>query len=188
MAVGYDHPPEVEAALIARARAGDRGAFDALVQGLQPLLASVARRRLPREDDVDDVLQQTLLKAWTQLGTFEGRSSFRSWIARIAVYTSLNYVRRQRSFEPVALEEVPAFTTALNTARLAAGQLWDRLGGYLAALPEKQRLVLELRLFHELEFEEIGALVDCTASAARGHFHQGLKAVRAAAGDLAPGR
>lgn len=179
---------EQEQELVARAREGDRRAFDALVEDLQPLLATIARRRVSSEQDTSDVLQQTLLRGWTQLHTFEGRASFKSWIARIATYTALNYVRGQRAFEPVPLEEVPAFTTALNTARLAAGQLWDRMGGYLAALPERQRLVVELRLFHELDFEEIAALADITPGTARALFHKGLKTVRAAAGDLAPGR
>lgn len=174
-------PPE-EAAWVAAAAAGDRAAYDRLVQDLRPLMASVARRYVRGEADVDDVIQQTLLRGWQQIGRFQGRASFRTWILRIATCTALNFIRDQRSFEPVELDELPAFTSALNTARLAAGQLWERVQRSLVDLPDKQRLVVELRLFHDLDFEEIAALADTTPGSARVLFHQGLKAIRAHVG------
>lgn len=178
---------EREAALVARACSGDKAAYEALIEGMTPLLARIAQRKLSQPEDVDDVIQQTLLCGWQQIGTLSNQTSFKSWIARIATCNTLNFVRNRRQFDATDLDDVPAFTSALNTARLAAGQLWDRMGGYLDRLPPKQRLVVELRLFHELDFEEIAVLGDCTAASARVQFHLGLKVVRAAARDHDPG-
>lgn len=179
-------PTDDEAALVAAATAGDAAAFAALVEPLRPLMASVVRRIVRAEPDIDDVIQTALLRAWTHLSSFQGRSSFKSWLMRIATTTALNRIRDERPLEPIELEAVPSFTTALNTARLVAGQVWERALAALVHLPEKQRLVVELRLWHEMEFDEIAALADCTPGAARVHLHHGLRALREHLGELAP--
>jgi RNA polymerase sigma-70 factor (ECF subfamily) len=96
------------------------------------------------------------------------------------VNLALNHRDRQRSLveEEVSLEEVASFTSSLETAKLVAAELWRKVEKHLLTLPPKQRLVVELRLFHDLPFKEIGVLAECSEASARVNFANGVGALR----------
>ncbi|WP_437957513.1 RNA polymerase sigma factor [Sorangium sp. So ce119] len=172
-------PADEDAPLLDRFLAGDRAAFDELVLRHRDSLRRLVRRYVRSEDDAEDVTQRALLRALEKLGTFRRESTFRTWIHRIAVHLALNHLRGQRSAAPgVELDELPAFTSALETNRLVAAEVWARVARRLTELPPKQRLAVELRLFHELSFQEIAALSDCSEDSAKANFHHGIKRLR----------
>src|SRR5260370_40542784 len=87
-------------ALVERARAGDRDALECLVQRHQGWIYNIAVRMLYHPQDAEDATQEILLKALTRLSSFEGRSSFRTWLYRIVVNHALN-ITRGRAAQPL---------------------------------------------------------------------------------------
>ena len=149
----------IDFALIERVLAGDRSAFNDLVLRHRDSVKRLVFRYVKRDEDADDVTQRALLQAYENLGSFRRESSFKTWLSRIAVHLALNHLRGTPKTDPLeALDDVPAFTNALETSRLAAAEVWAKVSVRLSAeLPPKQRLVVELRLFHELSFREESA-------------------------------
>ena len=80
--------------------------------------------------------------------------------------------------EPFPLEDVAAFTSSLATSKLVAAEVWRKVGARLEQLPPMQRLVVELRLFHDLSFKEIAAIADSNEDAAKASYHHGVKSLR----------
>lgn len=163
---------------VARAQAGDRAAFDALVAKHQAAIGGLARRYVKNEADARDVAQRAFLRAYEHLGSFRGASSFRTWLHRIAVHEALGHLRVRDRTEPAELDELPAFTHSLTTGKLVAADLWRKVEKRLAELPPKQRLVLELRVFHDLSFKEIAPLADCSEDSAKVNYSHAVKRLR----------
>ena len=179
MSAPLDAGADEDAPLLDRFLAGDRTAFDELVIRHGESLRKLAQRYVRNEEDAKDVAQRALLQALEKLATFRRESTFRTWIHRIAVHIALNHVRGQGRNDPgVDLDALPAFTSALETNRLVAAEVWSKVARRLEELPAKQRLAVELRLFHELSFQEIGALSGCSEDSAKANFHHGVKRLR----------
>jgi RNA polymerase sigma-70 factor (ECF subfamily) len=167
-----------DAALVARCRAGEKDAFDELVRKHQEGLLRLVRRYVKVDEDARDVSQRALLRAFEKLDGFRGESSFRTWLFRIGVHAALNHLRGAPRVEHVDLDDVPSFTSSLETAKLVAAEIWQKVQVRLAELPPKQRLVVELRLFHELSFKEIGVLSDSSEDSAKVNYHHAVKKLR----------
>lgn len=163
---------------LARHASGDRGAFQRLAAKYRASIVSLVRRYVKNEADAEDVAQATLLRAYERIATFEGESLFRTWLFRIAIHLALNHVRDRDRAELIDVDDVAAFTSALDTRRLVAAELWRKVSARLDELPPKQRLVVELRLFHELTFKEIADVADCTEESAKANYHHGVKRLR----------
>ena len=94
-----------ETALVGRARAGDARAFTALVTQYEGKIFRLAKHITQSDEDAEDVLQETFLKAYSHLNEFQGNSKFYTWIVRIAVNESLMKLRKRRSDRTVSLDE-----------------------------------------------------------------------------------
>jgi RNA polymerase sigma-70 factor, ECF subfamily len=164
--------------LVTRARAGDAEAFNALVTLHRGPLERILGRYLKNPADASDAAQDTFLRAFERLASFRGESPFRSWLYRIGVNLALNRLRVTDLSEPDALSDDALFVETLGTTRLVAAEVWRKVSERISELPPKQRMVVELRLFHELSFDEIGAIVDSSEDAAKMNFHHGIKRLR----------
>jgi RNA polymerase sigma-70 factor (ECF subfamily) len=173
-----DERADHDRASIERFRAGDRAAFDELVLKYERPLLLLVRRYVKVEEDARDVVQRAFMRVFERLETFRFESKFRTWIYRIAVNLALDHVRRIPAGSSVPVEDDIAFTNSLGTAKLVAAELWNKVNARLADLPPKQRLVVELRVFHDLSFEEIGALVDSSEESAKVNYHHAVKRLR----------
>src|SRR5438105_14080253 len=99
---------ESDAALVTRAREGDQDAFRLLVERHSVRLFQLAYRMTGNEQDAEDLVQETFLRAWKQLHRFDGRAAFGSWLYRIAANCSLDLIRSKRSrkeLQPAAASE-----------------------------------------------------------------------------------
>src|SRR5579871_3105725 len=94
-----------ESSLVARARAGDAGAFNQLVSHYSRKIYRLAKHITQSDEDAEDVLQETFMKAFEHLGDFQGQSKFYTWIVRIAVNESLMKLRKRKSDRTVPLDE-----------------------------------------------------------------------------------
>jgi RNA polymerase sigma-70 factor, ECF subfamily len=93
--------------LIAKSKGGDHAAFAELVQRNSPLALRAIRRMMYNHADAEDVLQETLLKAFAKLGSFNERSAFSTWLTRIAINNALMLLRRMRYQREVSLNSEP---------------------------------------------------------------------------------
>jgi RNA polymerase sigma-70 factor, ECF subfamily len=94
-----------ESLLVAKAQAGDPGAFGELVNRYQNKIYRIAKNITQNDEDAEDVLQEAFLKAYEHLGGFQGNSRFYTWIVRIAVNEALMKLRRRKSDRTVSLDE-----------------------------------------------------------------------------------
>ena len=111
-----------ESALVARAREGDLAAFNELVNSYSRKILRLAKHITQNDEDAEDVLQETFLKAFEHLGDFQGQSKFYTWIVRIAVNESLMKLRKRKSDRSVPLDE-PVDTGEDTVVREIA--VWD---------------------------------------------------------------
>jgi RNA polymerase sigma-70 factor (ECF subfamily) len=111
-----------ESALVAKAREGDLGAFNELVNAYSRKIFRLAKHITQNDEDAEDVLQETFLKAFEHLGNFQGQSKFYTWIVRIAVNESLMKLRKRKSDRSVPLDE-PVDTGEDTVVREIA--VWD---------------------------------------------------------------
>ncbi|MEZ4297071.1 MAG: RNA polymerase sigma factor [Polyangiaceae bacterium] len=170
--------PDPDAPLVERAKAGDRGAFDALFARHDAAIFGLVRRYVKNEADARDVTQRAFLKAFEHLASFRGAAAFRTWLHRIAVHEALTHLRVRDRTEPAELDELPAFTHSLTTGKLVRSDLWRKVEARLADLPPKQRAVLELRVFHDLSFKEIAPLVGTTEDSAKMSYSHAVQRLR----------
>jgi RNA polymerase sigma-70 factor (ECF subfamily) len=138
-------------------------------------------RRIVRDDDTaQDLLQETMLRAWTALARLAPGSNERAWLYRIATNVSLNH-QRGRARENAALGRHAAELAAtLDPDGGAPGDQADRAGLWaeVARLPERQRLALSLRVADELDYEEIAMRIGGTAAAARANVYQATRRLK----------
>jgi RNA polymerase sigma-70 factor, ECF subfamily len=161
-----------ETALIAAAQAGDERAFRDLVEPYRPALEAHCYRMLGSLDDAEDLVQETLLRAWRRLDRFERRSSVHTWLYRIATNACLDEIeRRPRQLQPVqpfpsARVEEPAAPTYDPAARYALREGMElALLTAIQTLPGRQRGVLILRDVLGWTGPEVAELLDSTVAA-----------------------
>ncbi len=185
--MSVDRPDGVDLAaagdgyLASAAALGDREAFDTLMHRHGPALVGYARRMLADPDDVADVVQDTFVAAWRQLGAFRGGSTLRTWLFSICARKVVDTYRIKRA-EPIddqLLQALPAsdsgtdpFAAASSSAFLAA------LEEALTELPPRQRASWVLREIDELTFPQIGEVLGLSADGARGHHFRATATLR----------
>jgi RNA polymerase sigma-70 factor, ECF subfamily len=167
-----------EAPLVARAKAGDMSAFSELVKHYDRRVFRMAKQITQNDDDAEDVLQETFLKAYTHLDDFQGNSKFYTWLVRIAVNEALMKLRKRRSSRTVPLDE-PIDTGEDEVVREIA--VWDEnpeqqysrdeLGSILEeaieSLKPAYRTVFILRDIEEMSIEETAEALDLSISAVK---------------------
>ncbi len=174
----------VHAELIRRALAGDTRAFEQLLAEARPRALAVAIKVLHDPDDAEDAVQEAFLKAWRNLGRFEGRSAFATWIHRIVMNSSLDMLRR-RACRPSTLggEEEggerpprPEPATSETPERVLARSEAHRLvHGALAELSPAHRQTVTLREIEEHSYEEIAQISACPIGTVMSRLHHARK-------------
>jgi RNA polymerase sigma-70 factor (ECF subfamily) len=165
--------------LVDQVRQGDPAAFDVLVRRHQRSIFLLAHRYLGHVEDARDLTQRVFVQMYRQLARFRGEASVRTWLYRIASNLALDALRaRGREARGRAQLEPPAPPMASPSSEERA-----RLRRAIAELPPRQRLVVELRVFDDLSFREIGDVVGSSEDAAKVNFHHALKALRGMLGD-----
>lgn len=168
----------IDAALIERWRGGDERAASELVARHAPALARFAWNLGARED-VDDLVQDTLVRAFGSLDAFRGDSSLRTWlftIERRLLLDRRRSERRHRETVGVGDQDVATEYDALDD--VVAAETERRLREAVARLTPTQREVFSLRVTEGLSYKEIADVVGSTEGAARVHYHNAMRAVK----------
>lgn len=181
---------ENEATLVADARAGNAEAFTTLVNQYDRNIYRLALNITGRPEDAEDVLQETFLKAYTNLKQFQGNSRFYTWLVRIAVNESLMKLRKRRSDRTISLDE-PIVTDDNELLaqeiedwgenpeqHYAQRELQEILSEALAGLEPVFRTVVVLRDVENLSTEETAALLNLSVSAVKSRLLRGRLKLR----------
>lgn len=148
-----------------------------MVNDLTPKLYTYIRRLVQYHDDADDVLQNTFMKAWQALDTFRGDCQIFTWLYRIATNESLSLLQKQSITESInantneqvrALETDPYFDG--DETELLLQQA-------IASLPDKQRIVFNLKYFEEKPYTEISQLLHTSEGALKASYHIAVKKI-----------
>jgi len=168
--------------LVRRAAAGEREAFDELVLKYQKPLYSLLYRMVSNREDAADLLQKTFVKAFTGLGSFEQRSTFKTWLYQIAINLAKNVYRDRSRAEYVNIDDVIIRKNPRTLETMIEKENRFLLKQALAGLPEKQRITLLLRIQGEKKFEEIAAIMKCSLGTAKANYHHAVQKLKAVLG------
>ena len=167
-----------DAALIERWRDGDERAATALVARHAPALARFAAN-LGARDDVEELVQDTFVRAFSSHDSFRGESSLRTWLFTIERRLLLDRRRTERRRREVMGVDVNAATSEYDPLdRVVAAETEARLREAVGGLTATQREVFTLRVTEGLSYREIAGIVGSTEGAARVHYHNAMRAVK----------
>ena len=156
-----------------------RRAFESVVRQYSEQLYWQVRRIVLTHDDANDVLQNAFLKAWQALDSFHGDSKLLTWLSRIAINESLDFMRRQKNISAVSTDDAE-----LGVAnQLMADDYFDgdeteaQLQEAIASLPDVQRTVFQLRYYDEMKYSEISRMLDTSEGALKASYHIAVKKI-----------
>src|SRR5438132_6127768 len=167
-----------DAALIAAWRGGDEPAAAELVRRHARALARFLAGAGALEADVDDLVQETFIRAFRAVGRFRGQCQFRTWLMTIGGNVLKDAHRRSRRARVVPLGDDLRATDGDPHERAVAGEAERRLVAGLEQLPRMQREVFLLRAQQGFEYEEIAAALGTTPGAARVHYHHAARRLK----------
>ena len=185
----YSRMEYADQALVAEARSGDPEAFRVLVERHSRALFRLAFRMTGNESDAEDVVQETFLRAYRQLGKFDERASFGTWLYRIATNYALDLVRsRNRRNEQQQITDSEAGDPVLSLRseapppdRLAlSGEVRERMSEAMGELSPAERMAFVLRHFEGMGIEEVGRALGCQPGAAKHSIFRAVQKLRRA--------
>ena len=163
---------EAEVIRLLASSEGRQKVFPMIVDQYSQSLYWKIRSIVLTHEDTDDVLQNTFLKAWKSLPTFQGKAKLSTWLYRIAINESLDFLRRQKT---AALSSADADLSVAN--RLLADDYFDGdksqavLQEAIATLPDVQRTVFSLRYYDEMKYSEISEILGTSEGSLKASYH-----------------
>lgn len=167
-----------EVALVERSRDGDLNAYDELVRRYQERIYGTIYHMTSNHEDANDLAQETFIKAFQALKSFKGGSSFYTWIYRIAVNKTINFLKQRKNRSSMSLNDLdfnaendPDLVALIShkTPRREAGlaELQKKLNEAMGKLSEVHRLVVTLHDVQGVPHEEIARIMDCNIGTVR---------------------
>ena len=168
-----------EQAWIDASRRGDARAFNHLVLRWETPIYNLARRMLRDGDEASEATQEVFLAAFRNIRRFRGGAKFSSWIYRIAANHCLSRLKRRPRGTPIVWDEDAALSDAGSPeTELLRAERRRQVADALAETDPNQRIVVELKVYHDRTFDEIADILSIPASTAKSRFYAGLDTVR----------
>lgn len=155
-----------------------RNAFEQVVRQYSQQLYWQIRRMVLSHDDSNDLLQNTFIKAWNNLEYFRGDAKLSTWLYRIALNECLTFLNKQRAQNNVSIDD-----TEVNLEQLEGDPYFDgdatqkHLQEAIASLPEKQRMIFNLKYFQKMKYEEISEILGTSVGALKASYHHAVKKI-----------
>jgi RNA polymerase sigma-70 factor, ECF subfamily len=167
-----------ELALVERARKGDLSAYDDLVRRYQERIYATLYNMTSNHEDANDLAQEAFIKAFEALKSFKGGSSFYTWIYRIAVNRTINFLKQRKNRTYLSLNDldfdaehdpdlVALVSDKTPRREVHLSELQEKLNVAMQKLSEDHRLVVTLHDIQGLSHEEIGEIMDCNIGTVR---------------------
>jgi RNA polymerase sigma-70 factor (ECF subfamily) len=179
---------EIDQQLVERVQNGDQRAFTLLVEKYQRKLGRLLGRMIRDQAEVEDVVQESFIKAYRALPNFRGDSAFYTWLYRIGINTAKNHLvsigRRPKLSNEIEIEDAENFEDAneLRTqdtpeTELMGKQIAQTVNSAMEALPEELKTAITLREIEGLSYEEIASLMNCPIGTVRSRIFRARDAV-----------
>ena len=154
-------------------------AFNLITQKHQERLYWHIRRMVIIHEDADDVLQNTLVKAWKGLNKFKAESKLYTWLYRIATNESITFLnkKRKRFYIPIIDIEQELSESLESDEFFTGDEIQLKLQQAILRLPEKQRLVFNMKYYDELKYDEISAILDTSVGTLKASYHHAVKKI-----------
>lgn len=166
--------------LVDRFRKGDEAAFNELVHRYKEKIYWTARRFLQDHDDADEVVQESLLKAYRGLKTFRSDSGVFTWLYRITVNTALNALRKRKAREFLGIDELTGErgpTSDRPDEQFERTEERTLVEEAIRRLPEKQRAVFVLRFHDQLSYEEIAEILNTSVGGLKANYFHAMRKI-----------
>ena len=153
-------------------------AFSVIVKEHSEEIYRHIRRMVLVHEDADDIAQNTFIKAWMNIDSFQGKSKISTWLYRIAINETLTFLNKNRGTLISLDTPEGAIAEQLESDTFFNGDKADAmLQEAIARLPEKQRLVFNMKYYDEMKYEEISAILDTSVGALKASYHIAVKKI-----------
>ncbi len=154
-------------------------AFNLIVKKYQERLYWHIRKIIINHDDTDDILQNTFLKVWNGLDGFREDAGLFTWLYRIATNESLTFLnkKKKRFLMPIIDVENQLSNNLESDEYFNGDEIQLKLQKALLTLPEKQRLVFNMKYFDEMKYEEMAEILDTSVGALKASYHHAVKKI-----------
>jgi RNA polymerase sigma factor RpoE len=170
--------PVEETELVKRARKGDLAAYDDLVRRYQERIYATVYHMTSNHEDANDLAQEAFIKAFQALKSFKGGSSFYTWVYRIAVNKTINFLKQRKNKAQISLDDldfnaehdpdlVALISEKTPRREVNLAELQEKLNTAMQKLSEPHRLVVTLHDVQGLSHEEIAKIMDCNIGTVR---------------------
>lgn len=156
-----------------------RNAFAKIVGIYGEKLYWQIRKMVLDHDDANDILQNTFLKAWMNIDYFRGEAKLSTWLYKIAFNECITFLNKQRAINNISIDDTDIFLLE----RLKGDEYFDgdeaqtKLQAAILTLPEKQRIVFNLKYFDEMKYEEMSEILGTSVGALKASYHHAVKKV-----------
>ena len=155
-----------------------RQAFTIVVRQYSESLYWKIRRIVLNHDDANDVMQNVFIKAWINLDEFQNKSKFSTWLYRIAINESLDFVRKQKTASCISSDEDLSVANKLMADEYFDGdETQAQLQEAISQLPDVQRTVFTLRYYDEMKYSEISKMLGTSEGALKASYHLAVKKI-----------
>ena len=152
-------------------------AFEEIVNHYSQPLYWQIRRLVVEHEDADDVLQNTFIKAWTNITSFRGESKLSTWLYKIAYNESLTFLNHKR--EQLSLDDLNSMVTETleSDPYFDGDETQQMLQEAINSLPDKQKAVFNMKYFEEMKYEEMSQITGTSVGALKASFHLAVKKI-----------
>lgn len=156
-----------------------REAFNEVIRLYSEPLYRQIRRLVNSHDDTNDLLQNTFLKAWQALDNFRGDARLSTWLFKIAINESLTHLEKERKRQGLSLDdEASALAHVIEADEWIDGdELSLKLRKAVATLPEKQRLVFNMKYYDDMKYEDISRILGTSVGALKSSYHFAVRKI-----------
>ena len=173
--------PNEDPQLVAQLRdpATVRQAFSEVIRQYSEPLYWQIRRMVQSHDDANDLLQNTFLKAWQSIENFRGDARLSTWLYKIAINESITFLAQERRRQNISLDDQGAALAAVIEAdtNIDGDRLAVNLRKAIATLPEKQRLVFNMKYFDDMKYEDMSQILGTSVGALKASYHLAVKKI-----------
>lgn len=154
-------------------------AFNLIVEKYKEKIYWLIRRMLVSHEDTDDVLQDVFIIVWQKLQDFRGESSLYTWLYRIASNECLSFLHKKntRSLIPSGKKADLIFNSLASDAYFDGDELHKKLQTAISMLPNKQKLVFNLKYYEEMKYEDISDITGTSVGALKASYHHAVKKI-----------
>ena len=153
-------------------------AFGKVIEQYSQGLYWQIRRMVFNHDDANDILQNTFLKAWSNIDNFRGNAKLSTWLYKIAINESITFINKERARNEASIDDDSFLLNNIESDQYFDGdEAQVKLQRAINSLPEKQRLVFNMRYYDEMKYEDMSEILGTSVGALKASYHHALKKI-----------